>query len=768
MRPLSIVWSHFLRKREGSKVTGTCRYCGAVYYTNAHRMMRHLLKCEGCPNHVKESICQNGVLPPPMPRRKVNNIIRTVKPTFPVQALQWTPFSPVQQSQPATSAQSSVPLSFQLMEGEKLGHGPSATIPAEINHLSEDKTRKEHYEEWKRQQWNNDGIGQRWHHGGKEAEWQNQRTNNSHGDEEVNEQLNLQLKIARAIFTSNSPLSLIENIHFKDFVNSLKPSLQIPSKHLLTGYLLDRIYDEAKRKVDKRVSECQNIVILSSGWSCLTADNLPRISLSTPEPLYYKLIKGGNENLLSVENIVKEFEGVIEELGSGRILGVVTDSAKNIIKSQKILKKKYKDIVFYRCAAHNLQLLCKDLEKIPSISNHIASVKYIVRVFKQKHTPARVFRRIKDEKYIKENLCLSSKHKWGSTLNMLESLQQNKDILQTAVNDECVVKTLHSHRKVIEDIKDVSGAFWKQNERAISVLKPVVSVMVMLEGETTLMSQYINFYRKLEKEITNNLAEMGLCSEEQELLLQTLSSRYKVILSKTHKAAYLLDPRFCGELLTCEEKEEAIEEIAMRAAGGAFDTGTIVAEVANYLAKAGRFKSPVYWAAVKKIGCATWTATAWWTGLCTSSPLSSVAVRLLSLPASSSASRSSGQWPYISCRRRKSLNSTQVARLEFVSHNFEISDQMENFSNEVEEADDLDDDDDDDDDSMAHRLYIDEEEDFSRDCTINRDFNEISSQSTKKETNSQKHRLEQYFNDYEECHVKEEETEPFDDPPALI
>lgn len=62
-----------------------------------------------------------------------------------------------------------------------------------------------------------------------------------------------------------------------------------------------------------------------------------------------------------------------------KVLGIVTDNAKNMKGAWKILQEKYNHLQPYGCVAHGLNLLAKDISSIESIAIIVNKGKEIVK-----------------------------------------------------------------------------------------------------------------------------------------------------------------------------------------------------------------------------------------------------------------------------------------------------------------------------------------------------------------------------------------------------
>jgi len=76
---------------------------------------------------------------------------------------------------------------------------------------------------------------------------------------------------------------------------------------------------------------------------------------------------------------------VVEELGEGNIVQVVTDDASKFLAAGKILEEKITKLFWSSCATHCLDLIFEDIGQHPIFYNTVANVKKIT-TFIYRHT----------------------------------------------------------------------------------------------------------------------------------------------------------------------------------------------------------------------------------------------------------------------------------------------------------------------------------------------------------------------------------------------
>lgn len=63
-------------------------------------------------------------------------------------------------------------------------------------------------------------------------------------------------------------------------------------------------------------------------------------------------------------------ERVVNEVGPEKVISIVSDNAKNMVKAWDVFLKNHPShISFFGCVAHILNLLCKDIFNLPTFKD---------------------------------------------------------------------------------------------------------------------------------------------------------------------------------------------------------------------------------------------------------------------------------------------------------------------------------------------------------------------------------------------------------------
>ncbi|XP_012281284.1 uncharacterized protein LOC105700205 isoform X3 [Orussus abietinus] len=102
------------------------------------------------------------------------------------------------------------------------------------------------------------------------------------------EQESLDEKLARAIFSSDCVLPVLENRYWIDFFQELRPSWKLPSAYKIGNPLLNAEHDRIELAVNEAIAKSGAIGIQCDGWSDIRNNSIVNFVVTTPETFLYK------------------------------------------------------------------------------------------------------------------------------------------------------------------------------------------------------------------------------------------------------------------------------------------------------------------------------------------------------------------------------------------------------------------------------------------------------------------------------------------------
>jgi hypothetical protein len=189
-------------------------------------------------------------------------------------------------------------------------------------------------------------------------------------------QYKLDLQAVRFIASSSSPFNLIEDPQFIRLWELLRPGSAPPNRIKLGSVLLDEVYKEQLQLVSQTTEGCRATVAID-GWSSITNTPVLGVAFSVPsEKSFFSHAfdtLGEPHDAAHLLKWAKEAIKRVEEVFKVRVVAVVTDGAPNMACMREGLEREnteIKRIQTYRCQAHLINLIAKEIEKLfhPTIS----------------------------------------------------------------------------------------------------------------------------------------------------------------------------------------------------------------------------------------------------------------------------------------------------------------------------------------------------------------------------------------------------------------
>ena len=505
-----------------------------------------------------------------------------------------------------------------------------------------------------------------------------------------NEQTNLTYLFAKAVYASNIPFQIVDSPYLKSFFDALRPTFKLPSRKQLAGKLLDNACTETSNHISSCIKNAKCIAIVSDGWSNQRNEGIINYMLTTPQPLFYKFV-ACEENRHTSDYIAIELCTVIEEIGPEKVYGITTDNAANMRAAWTIVKDKYPHIQTYSCASHSMQLFAMDVEKQKKYATHLIQVKKIVQFFKNRHVAAHIFSKYREQYGITSTLSTSVATRWASSIKSIQQLQINKKALKSSVVDEEIASSIPSNqqnlfKQIVKWVLD-EEVFWLKNQHFINLFSPVSNSITKMESDSCELSEVYNEFMKVKKHVEENYSSSLSLSQNEKSIVELIEHRINKVITPTHHACYLLDPRHQGENLKSEEEDNAIDLIKLiwkhlnnvDMELNSEQESSIISDIINFKARSGPFQSRSSWTAINSIKNNSITAANWWKGnFKNKSVLADVAEVLLTLPSSTAcAERNWSVWGNIHSKNRNKLKTSTTGKLASVYHNLRLLKNME-------------------------------------------------------------------------------------------
>ena len=174
----------------------------------------------------------------------------------------------------------------------------------------------------------------------------------------ASKQKEIDILIAKFIIGTNSPFLHAENQNFRRLVEGLRPGTKIPTRQLIAGPLLDKVFEEEKGKVEKLVKNQLGTLALD-GWSTRVLPPVVGVAVTVNGNTYLFDTLDTSGQSHTTEYLVDVFKSQVkvEEDWGVSICSVVTDNASNMAGMRRLVKDPSALLNSYGCQAHHVNLL---------------------------------------------------------------------------------------------------------------------------------------------------------------------------------------------------------------------------------------------------------------------------------------------------------------------------------------------------------------------------------------------------------------------------
>lgn len=184
--------------------------------------------------------------------------------------------------------------------------------------------------------------------------------------------------MAKAIYVSGAPLSMVEHPLWKEFFAKMRPSFDVPPRKEVSTVLLDSEYSKTQKVVQNEVKNSNALHLQLDGWSNIRNESIINFIVTQPKPLFVDFI-ATEEKSHTGEFMAQKITEVVEKYGSSKFFSCIGDNAANMQSGLRLTAEKYPHIHALRCKAHVLNLLCNDILKVSSSKKVFNNVKKVIK-----------------------------------------------------------------------------------------------------------------------------------------------------------------------------------------------------------------------------------------------------------------------------------------------------------------------------------------------------------------------------------------------------
>lgn len=474
---------------------------------------------------------------------------------------------------------------------------------------------------------------------------------------------------------------MFESPSAKKFLQALHPAYKPPSRKTISGPLLDKIYEMTKVRTEELIFNLPNINIVTDESNSITGARICNISVHTPSGTIHYIsedIQAKQMNDVAAAQWLRSHLLVLTNDDLSRINSIVTDTCKTMFAMWTEMQTfiDFKHVLFIPCDSHGLQLLVKDLLKIPTFKTIIDKAQAVVRAFRSSLLQYARLRQFQLQYYKQHrSLVLSVITRWGTHYRLIRSLLDSKDALKRYAHEYGdLPATKRLKTEVINILKD--REFWSSLESLREVLQPLDEALKMSESGNSHLGHVLPRWMAIAEHL--KMRRMDYYDELDPFMSidgddsNSFSHRYKRQILPIHIAAYYLTPENRTKP-TPEHFESQLLSFFRKSTSSTADYETLCYEFESFRAQSAPFE----------YGRRCWTLSKtprlfWHSAMSQSTIIGKLAYRLFSTPCNSVASeRAFSIQNLIHTKSRNRLKSATTDKLTYIYTNGRMLDQFE-------------------------------------------------------------------------------------------
>lgn len=471
------------------------------------------------------------------------------------------------------------------------------------------------------------------------------------------------LMIFRSMVMNNLSFNLLGNEDFREALLAIArygPNYVPPSSEMFRTKFLGKLKEQADSYVNdvKKNIEFHGCTIMSGTW--MDMRNLPYINCLVACPqgtIYFKSICVEG-NIKSGAFIADFISSVIEEIGPKNVVQFVTENGSNYRSAGDILENVYPNIFKTQCAAHCIDLMLEDIDKLPHVKPYMDNARKIVKFLYRYqlvtnllrvHTNGKELQRPTTKRFATQFICLNSILSEVDALRLMVASAEWRDMPQCKRSEGKEVAKLL-----------LGDEFWDGGKKVIQIVELLIKILRVVDGDGSTMGYLydgLNHARTTIRSLYPNPSDEDKCMA----VLGIIDKHWKDNLqSPLHAAAAYLHPKLFYENIGTQDVEinGSLEKVFIKMAPeGKFKE--IIKELIHYHGRDPKiFRGPIAMEFMQ-----TSHPRIWWEFCGNSIPnLQSIAIKILSQPCSASACKHT--WSAFEATYLKKRNKLDLERLQ--------------------------------------------------------------------------------------------------------
>ncbi|GAV79673.1 zf-BED domain-containing protein/DUF659 domain-containing protein/Dimer_Tnp_hAT domain-containing protein [Cephalotus follicularis] len=302
------------------------------------------------------------------------------------------------------------------------------------------------------------------------------------------------MAIGRFLYDIGADLNAGNSVYFQPMIDAITsggPGVVAPSCHDLQGWMLKDSLKEVKNDID----ECKALwgrtgcSLLVDHWNSENGKILINFLVYSPQGIIFLKSVDEIHTMYSADDLYELLKQVVEEVGVGCVLQVITHSEENYIVAGKRLMDTFPSLYWAPCAVHCIDSILEDFSKLVWINEIIKQARCITRFVYNNSVVLNMMRRFTfGHEIVQQGVTRSAAN--FMTLKQMAHLKLN---LQAMVTSEEWMHCPYSKKPGGLTMLDIvsNRSFWSSCILIIRLINPLLSVMRIVSSKKRPAMGYI-------------------------------------------------------------------------------------------------------------------------------------------------------------------------------------------------------------------------------------------------------------------------------------
>ncbi|XP_048753925.2 E3 SUMO-protein ligase ZBED1-like [Ostrea edulis] len=302
-------------------------------------------------------------------------------------------------------------------------------------------------------------------------------SNTQKGKLNVDRQHKIDDSLNKLIVGKVIPISIVENVYFRDFVALLEPRYKIPSRFTVISRL-EKKKEEIEAKLNNDLESVKDISITHDGWTSLNTESYFTTTIHYIDRSWelQSAVLGTVKMELShtSENIANSLQKTQLQWKLPQPIAT-SDNAANEVKAYEILGWSR-----FGCYGHRINLIVKHSLLVKEVDRILGKSRKLVTFFHKSSSVTEMLlskqKLLLNQEQVGHKLIIDVATRWNSTLYMLQRLVEQTPVLMALANDPDLSKTASN------TLKNCVFSF-----QELSIVEKLVELLSPFEKATTIL-----------------------------------------------------------------------------------------------------------------------------------------------------------------------------------------------------------------------------------------------------------------------------------------